>query len=238
MIPLRDDAGPRGFAWLTLALVAAWIAIGWAVLRADPQDLAHWIREFGLDAAASQERLAAMRGAPRSAAATHALALALPLLGHALFHGAPLVAVANALAMWICGVRLESRAGPLRYGLFLALVTMAGALAELGFVHDPTPALGASATLAGVIVAYLLFHFGARARVVFPVVVWPVFFEVPVLVLVITWIAVQVPQVGRLLSAPGSRSPGVLAVGAGAAAGLVLAPLLLGRKRVRGRGNR
>ncbi|MBI5850051.1 MAG: rhomboid family intramembrane serine protease, partial [Planctomycetes bacterium] len=167
-----------------------------------------------------------------------ALAFALPWLGHALVHGAPLVAVANIFLMWICGARLESRAGPLRFGLFLALVTLTGAFVELWFVHDPTPALGASATLAGVMVAYLLFHFGARARVVFPVLVWPVFFDVPVLVLVLAWIAAQVPRVGLLLSAPGSRSHGVLALGAGAAAGFVLAPLLLGLERARGRGSR
>jgi membrane associated rhomboid family serine protease len=240
VIPLHDDLGPRGLTPLTWLLLASWV-LGYGLALDEPLTaLAVTQRDFGLDAAAWHERLALVGRAEGFASVLAAAALLIPLVGHQFLHGAPLALLANVFAFSICGARLEHRAGSLRFLVFHVFVGVAAALAELRFGSSNAAgiATGASGAVAGSLSAYLVLRPKAQVRILFLVVLWPVFLSVPALVLATAWAALHWPHAVQLLALPGSRPLDPPALLAGAAAGLVGLPLLRARHPARGRRRR
>ena len=161
----------------------------------------------------------------------------LPLITYQFLHGGPLHLLGNALFLWVFGGRLEARAGALRMLTFTLVCGMAaGWLQVQGNPTSWTPTIGASGAVAGDLAAYLLFYRHARILLLIPVIVVPVFVEIPVVLLVLVFFVLQLPPAQGLFAMGFNAPVAYLAHLGGLGAGILLAPTLRKRRRPRSGG--
>ena len=142
----------------------------------------------------------------------------------------------NMLFLWVFGDNVEDRLGHFRYLLFYLLAGYVATFAHAWFSPlSMVPAIGASGAISGVLGAYLFLH--PKARIV--TVVWFLFFirfiEIPALVYLPIWFAIQLFSGVSSLSAAQDTAAGGVAFWAHIG-GFVAGPLLLlllggGRRR-------
>ena len=100
--------------------------------------------------------------------------------------------VGNMWIFWIFGDNVEDRMGR---GRFLAFYLVCGIIAGLvhwwSNPHSTVPAIGASGAIAGVLGAYFVLFPHARVRALLLLVFWPLVLEVPAVVFIGIWFAVQ-----------------------------------------------
>ena len=119
----------------------------------------------------------------------------LPFLTNTFMHGGWLHLIFNMWTLWIFGCALEDRLGHLRFGVFYVLCGLAASLTHFFFnTESQLPALGASGAIAGVIGAYAALFPTARVTILVPILIFPLFFDVPALVFAAFWFAIQVLQ--------------------------------------------
>jgi membrane associated rhomboid family serine protease len=122
-------------------------------------------------------------------------------------HGGFLHIAGNMLFLWIFGNNVEDTLGPLRFLLFYLLCGIAAALAQaLASPSSEIPMVGASGAIAGVLAAYLVLHPRANVRVLFWFFIFIRLINVPAMVLIGIWFAMQV--IGGLAT-PASPTGGV-----------------------------
>ena len=115
-----------------------------------------------------------------------------PILTHQFLHGGFLHVLFNMWALWIFGDNVEDRMGPVRFAIFYLACGSMAALTQLFMTPDSTvPAVGASGAIAGVLGAYLVFFPTARLIVLFPILFFPFFFEVPAVFYLVFWFFTQ-----------------------------------------------
>jgi rhomboid family protein len=115
-----------------------------------------------------------------------------PFVTSMFLHGGWLHVIGNMWALWIFGDNVEDRMGPLRFLLFYGICGVAAGLVHLLTNAGSTvPAIGASGAIAGVMAAYFILFPQARIVAMFPIVFWPVFFEVPAFLYLGFWFFVQ-----------------------------------------------
>jgi membrane associated rhomboid family serine protease len=115
-----------------------------------------------------------------------------PILTHQFLHGGWLHIFANMWALWIFGDNVEDRMGPVRFTIFyLTCGTVAGLTQVLINPDSTLPSVGASGAIAGVFGAYVLFFPTARLVVLFPILFFPFFFEVPAVFYMAIWFSTQ-----------------------------------------------
>jgi membrane associated rhomboid family serine protease len=157
----------------------------------------------------------------------------LPLFGHALLHAGVLHLLANLVFLRLFGGAIERLAGARRLLLLLWAGVVAGGLAQIW--HDPLRArtlVGASGGLFALAGAYFVRCPHARVLLALPIVVWPVFVELPAWVLGIAFAALQVPPVLELVAPAEVGSTAWPAHAGGLAAGALLGLLLVPRPPV------
>jgi membrane associated rhomboid family serine protease len=142
-------------------------------------------------------------------------------------HGGLLHIGGNMLFLWIFGNNIEDKLGKLKFIIFYLLCGVAATYAQT-FVSPSSgvPQIGASGAIAGVLGAYLILFPRARVRTLF-FFFFIFFFDVPAIVLLGLWFALQLLQgVG-----PAATTGGVayMAHVGGFIAGMIL--LLLFRPR-------
>jgi membrane associated rhomboid family serine protease len=133
----------------------------------------------------------------------------------------------NMLFLWVFGDNVEDRLGHFRYLLFYLLAGYVATFAHAWFSPLSTvPAIGASGAISGVLGAYLFLH--PKARIV--TVVWFLFFirfiEIPALVYLPIWFAIQLFSGVSSLQATQDVAAGGVAFWAHIG-GFVAGPLLL-----------
>lgn len=157
------------------------------------------------------------------------------LLTSMFLHAGILHLAGNMLFLWVFGNNIEDSLGRIRFLLFYLL---SGVVAVYGQALLDTvstvPTIGASGAVAGVLGAYALLHPRARVLTIVFIVFFFTFIEVPALVLLGIWFALQfLPAVGQLASPELSEGGGVayFAHVAGFAFGLATAKLLVRGRR-------
>jgi membrane associated rhomboid family serine protease len=190
VIPLRDANPTRRRPVVTIGLIAVCIAVFAYELLVQANDgssgLNRLFRSYGLVPALLTGRLGDGSASPGGAGV---LSVATSMF----LHGDPLHIGFNMLYLWIFGNNIEDRLGHVG---FLAFYLGGGVLAAAAQVMvDPSstaPVIGASGAIAAVLGAYLVLFPGAR---VLSLVYFGLFFQliqVPAIVLLGFWFAVQV----------------------------------------------
>jgi membrane associated rhomboid family serine protease len=113
-------------------------------------------------------------------------------LTHQFLHGGWFHIFANMWTLRIFGDAVEDRTGPLRFIIFYLLCGVLAGLTQLYVNPDSTlPSVGASGAIAGVLGAYFVFFPTARLVVMFPILFFPFFFEVPAVFYLGVWFMTQ-----------------------------------------------
>jgi membrane associated rhomboid family serine protease len=107
-------------------------------------------------------------------------------------HGSWLHIIGNMLFLWIFGNNIEDSVGHFRFIVFYLLCGIAAAAAQVAIAPDSTvPMIGASGAVSGVLGAYLLLFPRARVLVLLPIWIFWRLIEVPAMLMLIVWFAMQ-----------------------------------------------
>ena len=228
MIPLADDNARRRFPAVTVALIAANVAVflvqlalprwgvtlsGWYyLLGARPFELAHRVD------------LPPFSFFPWWAT----------LFTTMFVHGGWLHLLFNMWFLWVFGNAVEdAMTRPRFFAFYVGCGLLATAAQVLVAPESDVPLIGASGAIAGVLGAYLVLFPRTRVLVVVPLlVVFPVF-EVPAWILLAAWFALQALGGLGIVGGEGAGVAFFAHIG-GFVAGMALA-LLFARRRPRGR---
>lgn len=113
----------------------------------------------------------------------------IPLLTHMFLHGGWLHIIGNMLYLWVFGDNVEERLGSGRYLLFYLLAGLAAAVGQ-GLI-SPSPMVGASGAIAGVLGAYLVLFPTVRVRTLVFLGIFITVIQLPALVVIGFFIVIQ-----------------------------------------------
>ena len=197
MIPLRDNVPSSRRPLVTWTILVVCALVFFYELLLPEQTLLVFTHLYGVVPA-------------RFTNDAYALAVGYPENGYeALFtymflHGGWFHFLFNMWVFWIFADNVEEALGPGRFAAFYVLCGLLAAVAHILFNWNSTvPVIGASGAIAGVMGAY--FRLFPRARVVtlIPIIIIPWIVELPAVVFLGIWFAIQV-----LSGLTGSLAPG------------------------------
>jgi membrane associated rhomboid family serine protease len=195
MFPIRDDVPSTKPAFASLALILANTVVFLVVLRLPAREIERCFDLFGIVPARFTHPVWAAR---------HGLPIDWwPFLTSLFLHGGWLHLIGNMWTLWIFGDNVEDRMGAFRFLLFyLVCGIAAGLVHSLTNANATVPAVGASGAIAGVLGAYLALFPFARILVLFPVIIYPLFFELPALLYLGLWFLLQFASGTAALAGP------------------------------------
>jgi len=203
MFPFRTNVHAHGSPVVTMSLIVLNIAVFFIQIGLPPASAERFIYTYALvPAVYGNPGLARQVGLDPTNL--------LPFVSNTFMHGGFLHLIVNMWTLWLFGVPTEDRLGPWRFLLFYLICGLAGSIGHLVFNLDSVvPALGASGAIAGLLGAFSMLYPRAKVLLVVPIIVVPLFFQVPALLYTAVWFGLQVYQ--------GTASLGAGAVGGGIA---------------------
>lgn len=181
MIPLRDRNPSLTFPFVTLALIGLNLLVFLVELSLPPAELRDF---FG--------RLALVPARYSAGPASGFAAWLQPLLTSMFLHAGWLHLISNMWVLWLFGDNVEDRMGRLRFLLFYLLSGIAaGVLHVLFSLSSADPTVGASGAVAGVMGAYVLLYPSARIVTLVPVLIIPLFVNLPAWIFIGFWFVTQ-----------------------------------------------
>ncbi len=115
------------------------------------------------------------------------------LISSIFLHANPLHLLSNMWFLWLYGDNIEDRFGRLPYLSLYLLSGVAGNIIQTIFTgFDSTvPVIGASGAVAGIMGSYMICFPKARVKSIFILVFYPLFFQMPALLLLGIWMIVE-----------------------------------------------
>jgi membrane associated rhomboid family serine protease len=227
VIPLRDTTpttrAPIANRLLLAANVVLWLYV--VYLSRQPAALEAFYERYSFDWTAF---VAAISGGDAT------VATFVPLVTHMFLHGGWLHVIGNVLYLWIFGDNVEDRMGSGPYVLFYVLCGIVAAIGQ-GLVA-PSPMVGASGAIAGVLGAYLLMYPTARIQTLVFLGIFITILQLPALIVIGMFIVLQVIEGVAELRMSGHAASQQIAYFAhifGFIAGMLLMPLFRGRESAR-----
>jgi membrane associated rhomboid family serine protease len=108
-------------------------------------------------------------------------------------HGGLMHLIGNMWFLWVFGSRVEDTIGSAKYLAYYLLCGVAAALVHLAFnFGSPIPTIGASGAIAGVMGGFMLLYPRARIFTLIFIVIFVTTLEVPAVILLLYWFAIQV----------------------------------------------
>lgn len=116
-----------------------------------------------------------------------------PFLTSLFLHGSFFHLFANMMFLWVFGDNIESFYGKAKYLIIYFLSGFAGSFVQ--YMLNPTssiPMLGASGAVSGILGAYFVSHPHSKIRTLFPILFYFTIIEIPAVVYLFYWFALQV----------------------------------------------
>jgi membrane associated rhomboid family serine protease len=193
VIPLRDANPTRRRPWLTLALIAANVAVFllWEPIAGTPREQF----EFFVCHGAIPEELTDLQPIPEVVVLCGEKSVLVSILTSMFIHGGILHIAGNMLYLWVFGNNVEDRMG---WPAFLLFYLAAGAVAAYAqALTDPSsqiPLVGASGAIAGTLGAYLVMFPHARVLTLVPIFFFLQVAELPAWMVLGFWFVLQAFQ--------------------------------------------
>lgn len=218
MIPIRDTIRSRRFPWVNTAIIVANILIFlYEVSLGRQAALAQLAQVYGFVPAAQLHQL---QEAPLS------IDTWTPAVTAMFLHGGWFHLFGNMLYLWVFGDNVEDTLGRAKYLLFYLLAGIAGNMAHMFMNPTSTiPTIGASGAIAGVLGAYFVTFPGSRILSLVPIFVFITFMELPAVLFLFLWFAMQVLNGLASVGIPGNTVAWWAHIG-GFVAGMVLVKML------------
>lgn len=186
MIPLRDNAAPRRLTPINIMLIAANIAVFVYELSLGAR-IAVFVERYALVPATVTRALSS--NAHRTLGA---LAPLMTTVTSMFIHGGFWHIAGNMLYLFIFGAAVEYRMGAARYLIFYLAAGIAAALATVWIAPGSSvPVIGASGAIAGVLGAYFILYPRGRILTILPIFIFVQFIEIPAVIYLLFWFAVQ-----------------------------------------------
>jgi membrane associated rhomboid family serine protease len=187
VIPLRDRVRSRSFPVVNLLLILANFVVFMHELGLTNGGLTRFLETWGMIPAAVVHAYQTGALSPTTA---HIYAT---LVTAEFVHGGWVHILGNMVFLWVFGDNVEDRMGHGRYLIFYVVV---GAIGNVLFAAlNPAatvPTIGASGSIAGVLGAYLLSFPRARVLTVVFILFFVTVVEIPAVVLLLYWFALQI----------------------------------------------
>ncbi len=186
MIPIKDTIPRSTFPFATLLIIVMNFLV-FAFERSLPKDeLNAVIYLFGLvPARYSHPAWAKIMGFP--------LDSYWPFLTDLFLHGGWLHIIGNMWFLFLFGDNVEDMLGHVRFFFFYLFAGLAANLVHFFVNSDSTvPVIGASGAIAGVMGAYMRLFPRARIVTLIPVLIIPLFFQLPAVLFMGIWFMIQV----------------------------------------------
>jgi membrane associated rhomboid family serine protease len=230
MIPLRDSAAQRRLTPINSLLIVLNVAVfAYEFL------LGRQMETFVLRYAMVPSRVSASLQAFQSEGLRALIGTVGPIgsiVTSMFVHGGILHIAGNMLYLFIFGAAVEWRLGSRRFLLFYFTCGIAAAVATVLMApYSPIPVIGASGAIAGVLGAYFVFYPRGRITTILPLFVFIEIIEVPAVIYLLLWFAVQL-YAGLSEGSQGAMAGGVAwwAHVGGFLFGIALGPLLARRE--------
>lgn len=185
MFPLRDGIPSRRFPAVTLGLIVANVGVFLYQLTLPAEGLANLFYLFGIVPARLSDPAWAVSVGYTSAGWS-------AFLSSMFLHGGFVHLAFNMWTLWIFGDNVEDRLGRGRFLLFYLACGLAAGSVQ--WVTDPTsvvPTIGASGAIAGVLGAYLWLYPHARILTLIPILLYPLFLQIPAVLYLGIWFLLQ-----------------------------------------------
>ena len=184
MIPLRDNIRTRCFPAITIGLIAANVAVFLYQYLLVPESTRRIIFLYGL---IPREITTGVPLVP------HPFPVQVTLFTSMFVHGGFFHVAGNMLYLWIFGNNVEDAMGRARFILFYLLSGLAAAFTQvMAGPNSSIPMVGASGAVSGILGAYLLLYPHARVLTLITLGWFWRLVEIPALIVLGFWIAVQV----------------------------------------------
>jgi len=228
VIPISDSVPRRHIPVVTYAIVFANVAVFAFELTLTPDGIRRFFYLFGIvPERFTHPAWAAWVGLPVDDY--------WPFFTSMFIHGGWFHIIMNMWAFWIFGDNVEDTMGPLRFAAFYVLCGLAAGVTHvLTNAGSQLPTVGASGAIAGVMGAYLFLFPRAKIVTLVPVFIFPFFFDMPAVLFLVLWFALQF--FSGLLSVAEPGAAGGIAVWAhvgGFATGFVLGPIFAWHRAAR-----
>ncbi len=202
MIPFQDNVPSRTYPLITVLLIGVNLLVFLYELSFPQDQLAGFFEMNGLVPSRIQE----LGARPLSTG----LAVTRGTFFSMFLHAGWLHLIGNMWYLWIFGDNIEDRMGHLRFLGFYVVCGVAASLTHVAFHSESSvPAIGASGAVAGVLGAYLISYPFARILTLVPLfIVWPVI-QLPAIVVLGFWFAVQLVNGTAGLAEAGAEAAGI-----------------------------
>ena len=231
MIPLRDSSTKRRFAPINTLLILTNLAVFAYEVSLGGQ-VEGFVRRYAMIPAQVGSSLEVFHWGTGPDAPGTGLRPILTLVTSMFVHGGVLHVAGNMLYLFILGAGVEWRLGSLRFlGFYLAAGIAAGVATISIAPQSEIPVIGASGAIAGVLGAYFIFYPRGRITTILPVFIFIQVIEVPAVIYLLLWFAVQL-YAGLMGGSQGAIAGGVAwwAHTGGFLFGVALGPLLARRE--------
>jgi len=183
MIPLKDTIRASSFPVVNICLIAINSFMFLVEIWMGPE-LQHFIQTFGVVPARYFSLTQTDPG--------NFVLRFLPILVSMFLHGGWVHIIGNMWFLWIFGDNVEDRMGHLRYLIFYLLSGIGAALLHIYLNPTSTvPTIGASGAISGVMGAYFLLFPHARIITLIPIFFFIDIIELPAILFIGYWIALQ-----------------------------------------------
>ncbi len=196
MIPLRDNVRPNIIPFVTVALIAANIAVFAVELRWTPAELKKWVDVYGMIPARFMAALDAGSLNPANY---------LPLITNLFLHGGWMHIIGNLWFLWLFGFSVEYCLGHANFLIFYFVCGIIANLTQIAF--DPTspiPIIGASGAVSGILGAYAICFPRAKIQTLVPLFFIFTIIEIPSLAFLAIWFFYQLQSGTAALAMGGS----------------------------------
>ena len=186
MFPIRDEIPSRRAPVVTVAIIAANVAVFLYQWTLPEEALLSFVYRFGLvPARISDPAWATSVGFPSAGYGSVFTSMFL--------HGGVLHLVSNMWSLWIFGDNIEDRMGRARFAFFyVACGLAAGGVHWLTNPASTVPTVGASGAIAGIMGGYLLLYPHSRVLTLIPILIYPLFVHIPAFIYLGIWIVTQI----------------------------------------------
>jgi hypothetical protein len=227
MIPLKNMMARRSIPVVTILLIAVNIVVFCYQISLSNAANDSLIRTFGLVPLKMQMALTGDHYT--------LLEAFLPLITCMFLHGGFLHILGNMWFLWIFGGAVEDRMSPISYLLFYFICGIGSGLAQALFSWGSSlPSIGASGAISGVLGAYVVFFPSSRILTLVPLFVFFFTVQIPAIVFIGLWFAIQFLSGVSALNSPRAASLGGVAWWAhvgGFVLGALLAKVFEGGRR-------
>jgi hypothetical protein len=204
MIPLKNMMARRSVPMVTILLIVVNVLVFCYQISLSNAANDAFIRTFGM---VPLKMKLALAGSHYTL-----LEAFLPLITCMFLHGGFLHILGNMWFLWIFGGAVEDRMSPISYLLFYFICGIGSGLAQALFGWGSNlPSIGASGAISGVLGAYVVFFPSSRILTLVPLFVFFFTVQIPAIVFIGLWFAVQFLSGVSSLSVRGGASMGGVA---------------------------